>query len=332
MNPPSEASLFPPSSTVPHLPEMKEGVADRFYTLPDYYAIIRRPEPWMVQALHRMMIEHSIGPVSSVMDPACGPGNWLEPFAQLGLRVAGNDLSPSMYEYARDLFANHPSEITQGDARHLHFHTGPFDVAFEASGFTSLLPCDHSLELYFRGMMRHVRPGGLIILNAIVAEHRPPDTFPYTSWQTERLHGGEGIEIQATYDVMARDDKAGRETMRRTITQWIHGERQEDIVDTYPMRFFHVRQFVELAERCGLSFEGLYGERHDDWVPFEESQAENETLFVFRVPGAGCGCGGHHEQSNGHTNGNGHHHNANGNGHTNGHRNGNGHTNGNGRA
>src|SRR5688572_4035434 len=74
------------------------------YDFPQLYDALRGPDPGTLALIRRIFAEEVPGGVHSLMDPACGPGNWLVPFAAPGVRIAGNDLSESMVEQARRAF------------------------------------------------------------------------------------------------------------------------------------------------------------------------------------------------------------------------------------
>lgn len=64
----------------------------------------------------------------SILDVACGNGNYCKFFTQRGLDYTGCDLSENMLEQARE---NNPGfEFIRGDATNLPFEDGEYDVVF----------------------------------------------------------------------------------------------------------------------------------------------------------------------------------------------------------
>ena len=127
--------------------ERPPGPPPDLYDFPEVYAALRAPADDLLVGVRRIIATYAHPPGVSpdrmlrLLDPACGPANWLVPFARDGHHVAGNDLSREMVRGARDTLgrmgASH--EIVRGDMRHLALASGPFDVALEIAGSTGLL-------------------------------------------------------------------------------------------------------------------------------------------------------------------------------------------------
>ncbi|HJP71545.1 MAG TPA: methyltransferase domain-containing protein, partial [Candidatus Limnocylindria bacterium] len=69
-------------------------------------------------------------PAASVLDVGTGRGDMPIAFARAGWRTVGVDANPQVLGVARRLTARNAAiELTEGDARHLPFADGSFDVA-----------------------------------------------------------------------------------------------------------------------------------------------------------------------------------------------------------
>lgn len=189
----------------------------KLYQFPDVYEAISQPSEELVRQVTALIHEHLRGPFASLMDFACGPGNWLVPFARQGVRVAGNDLSAHMVRLARMRLAPYAAEVVQGDMRDLQFASGPFDVAFEIAGTASYLHSAEELAGLLRGVARHVRPEGLVLVTLFFddsALYPPP---PYQSWDSGPVPINGTGSARVTYEVLERISVSRDEMIRRSI-------------------------------------------------------------------------------------------------------------------
>jgi SAM-dependent methyltransferase len=280
----------PPPSTQPDL-----------YDYPEVYAALRAPDPKLLAGVQRLLREHlgdappgtprvkRHGGRRSIMDPACGPANWLEPFARDGWYVAGNDLSPEMVAGARRALArlDVPHEITRGDMRALTFKSGPFDAAFEIAGSTGLLQQPEDLLAHLTTVGRHLRPEGLFLVT-IFFDHRTevddPDR-PRLCHLSEpvpvQLANGAKGQARARYEQIGWNHDLPAARMRRTVTTRGLPGCPAAIVEEYELRAWSESDVLALIDRTNLFdvvlLEGLPEPTVDD------SLGEN-TLVLRRRP------------------------------------------------
>ncbi len=102
----------------------------------------------------------SIEPGMEVLDIATGTGNVAIRAAQLGARVTGLDLTPELFERARERAADAAVEVEwiEGDAEDLPFEDGRFDRVLSTFGI-QFAPRH---EVAAREAVRVTRPGGTI--------------------------------------------------------------------------------------------------------------------------------------------------------------------------
>lgn len=240
------------------------------------------------------------GALPSIMDPACGPANWLEPFARAGHRVAGNDLSPHMVAGARRAVAaiarergERPEEVGEviwGDMRDLRFTTGPFDVAIEIAGTTGLLERPEDLLAHLTTVGEHLRPGGLFLVTVFFdrrAEHGVAGLpLPLLCHDTRllpvHLDGRPQGTARARYELIGWEENPPAMRMRRTVlTRDVPGCPPQ-IVEEYALRIWPEHEVTSLIERTGLyevlSMEGLPEESGPAQDPLGE-----QTLVLRRV-------------------------------------------------
>jgi SAM-dependent methyltransferase len=134
------------------------------------YGIAERGNVLRVEELHRLMqslIASHIGPDLSAMrilDIGCGSGYWLRQLVQWGARpsnLVGVDLLPERILKARELC---PPDVRLecGDASHLNFDDGMFDLALQATVFGSILNPDLH-EALASEIRRVLKPGGRLL-------------------------------------------------------------------------------------------------------------------------------------------------------------------------
>jgi SAM-dependent methyltransferase len=249
----------------------------QFYKHPDLYFALRSPTSHQQGAARDMIRRHLSGKLTSVMDPACGPATWLLPFAQQGLRVAGNDLYPEMVQWAKRVLAGFPAEIREGDMCALDFETGPFDVAFELSGTLGHLLDDATMLAFIRSLARQVRPGGLGLMTLFFDNGLPPLLEPVLSARNGPLEIPGGGVGTITYEILSRDTTRRTDLMRRTIESEGVPSCPPRFQDEYPLRSYSgsdIRQLlaqtpeVELQAVYDLDETGIHEVSLDD--PVEE--------------------------------------------------------------
>ncbi len=266
--------------------------APDLYAYPQVYGAIRAPDPDLLEGVFRLIRLH-LGrePADDseplrVLDPACGPGNWLEPFAVRGHHVAGNDLSVEMVEGARHRLADvaRSFEVVRGDMRTLALSSGPFDVALEIAGSTGILETSEDLDALFDGVARHLRPGGLFLVTVFLDQRgegpsaRLPRTTHESAWLPVRLPNGTCGEARARYEHLGwrADPPAAR--MRRTVEMRDLPGHPREVVEEYTLRAWPREDLLDRIDSRGayeiVETDALGGDEPGDSL--------GESTFVLR--------------------------------------------------
>lgn len=220
------------------------------YLYPDVYAALRTPDAATVRSARAALNAFGDGRLTRIMDPACGPANWLLPFALDDVFVAGNDLSMEMVERARRVLYGRPSEIVQGDMRDLRFSSGPFDAAIELAGTVSQLdPAD--FDAHLQSVARHLRPGGLFLMTLFFEVPREGQASPTVSYQSGAIPLERGGHARVTYEVVAWNPLERREHMRRTVRVDGAPGLPPVLEDAYTLRVWREDEAREHIERIG---------------------------------------------------------------------------------
>jgi len=180
------------------------------YDHPELYAALFAPDPEMWDGVRGWLGRYLDRPGRSILDPACGPGNWLLPFAERGWRVAGNDHNPHMCRYARQILAPFDAEITQGDMQTLAFLSGPFDAAINLDASVGHLADDAQVIRHLRSVRAHLRPGGLYLLGITVLDLPGREERPDALFESDAVAVGGG-SVTVRYTSLWRDPVARQE-------------------------------------------------------------------------------------------------------------------------
>lgn len=222
-----------------------------FYRHPEVYAVLLEPDPDIFADADAWIGRHLDGPARRVLDPACGPGNWLVRFAERGAAVAGNDLEPAMIAAARRRLAGRPAELTVGDMADLDFRTGPFDVAINVHSSVGHLPDDAAVVRHLRAVARHLRPGGIYLLGLVIDDGTALREEPEFLWQcpATRIPGGGMAAVR--YESARRDPAARTERIRlHLLTKGVAG-CPEALREEYDLRTFPAARLREILAEAG---------------------------------------------------------------------------------
>ncbi len=184
------------------------------YDHPELYAALFAPDPEMWDGVRGWLGRYLDRPPRSLLDPACGPGNWLLPFAQRGWRVGGNDRNPAMCRYARQILAPFDAQISQGDMRELAFTASPtflpFDAAINLDASVGHLPTDADVVRHLRSVHAHLRPGGIYLLGITVLDLPRRQDKAEALFESEPMAVGGGT-VTVKYTSLWRDPALRRE-------------------------------------------------------------------------------------------------------------------------
>ena len=97
------------------------------------------------------------------LDVGSGTGQMLPCLLAQAERIVATDLTPEMLKVARKLYRDAPIDFAQGDALHLPFEDGSFDLVV-SSRFLHLFPHDVQ-KLLLSEFVRVTKPGGIVVVD-----------------------------------------------------------------------------------------------------------------------------------------------------------------------
>jgi SAM-dependent methyltransferase len=223
------------------------------YAYPAVYAALVKPERRVIDAV-RGWVRHHLGrDAKAVLDPACGPAKWLEPFAARGVRLAGVDNEPGMVERARHVLVGHDAEIVLGDMRELPLKQGGFDLVLNLYSSVAHLPDLAEVERHLKRVRELMTPDGLFLLGLTVHEAGValiPDESLYQMPAT-KIPGGGSAAVH--YSSAGINPNTGREIINiLLLTRDVPGV-PEMVQDSYELMLFAKAELEALLARTGFS-------------------------------------------------------------------------------
>lgn len=252
------------------------------YDYPELYHVLLAPEQDMMDDLYAWMDRHLEGSCNRVMDPACGPGTALLPFAEDGCFVAGNDLAAGMVATAGKVLGEWPTELRQGDMRHLPFETGPFDVALNLYASIGHLPDDDAVAEHLEAVARNLRKGGLYFLGLTVCDGEA-DTTPLQLFEAEPTPIPSGGMAAVAYESVYRDPPKREERIRVVVlTKGVAGAPPQ-LVEEYTLLTFSAEQLASVIARVpSLELAAAYAMEEDPRAAVELAPGVGDLTLVLR--------------------------------------------------
>ncbi len=255
------------------------------YSYPLIYATLVNPETALVAAVQEWAQQHSGHAPRRVMDPACGPGKWLLPFAVQGSAVAGVDIQPGMVDEAQKLLWRYESEIVLADMRDLPLHSGPFDLALNLYSSVAHLPDFAAVEQHLRRVQQLLEPGGLYFLGLTVQELGVPLEAGEVLLQTPPTPIPGGGVAAVHYESAGIDAATGREIIR--ILLLAHGVPgvPEQSTDEYQLLLFQRDTLLAMLAASGFALIEVRAMRDDGWplVPLPLPAGCGDVTLILRA-------------------------------------------------
>jgi SAM-dependent methyltransferase len=198
-----------------------------------------------------------------VLEIGCGTGRILIPAARAGAEVAGVDISPAMLAICREKLAREPDSVRQrvlllenADMRQLEIGRAFALITLPFRGFQHLLTPEDQLTALAR-INDHLRPDGRLIVDifnpslpALVdetseGEEEPEFVMPDGRRVTRRMRVG-------------AHDRFEQVLLVRQIYHIVHADgREEEMTDSFPMRYLFRYEAEHLLARAGFQLESV---------------------------------------------------------------------------
>lgn len=226
------------------------------------------------------------GPGMRVLDVASGTGNAAIPAAQRGATVTASDLTPELFDAGRERARAAGVELdwVEGDAEHLPFEDGSFDVVMSCIG--AMFAPHH--QAVADELVRVCRPGGTIgllswtpegMLGALFRTMGPFAPPPPAGAQPPPLWGSE-----AHLDELF-GERVSFGTLRRESLDITAFERARDYAAHFKARYGPTIAARKNAEAGGRAddFDAALDAFCDEWNLAESGPARFEKEYLLAV-------------------------------------------------
>ena len=209
----------------------------------------------------------------SLLDVACGTGNYTFIFADRGWKATGIDISDEMFRIAKKKAGRKTNpRFHKMDMRKINLQE-KYDVAAVLFGGFGYLPKTRDVERFFVSVKRHLGPGGLLIFefwqNSAV---HPAATRPsgLQSW----LRIDDGIRVVIRLDTSKYE--AQTNILNGEYEHYVLAMKQGKLVDsfteTHHLKTYAISHIRELLERSKFKVLAFYdadlgGANKDKIVP-----------------------------------------------------------------
>ena len=142
-----------------------------FYQRSEIYAAFFAPSEEIRGSVDRIVRRHLGRKPRRALDPACGPGLWLEHFAAQGAEVAGSDLEESAIGLARKRLPKRGARVEVGDMRRPPDELGAdFDCIINLDNSIGHLADYMDVAEHFASMRTRLSPKGVYLVGLALRE------------------------------------------------------------------------------------------------------------------------------------------------------------------
>lgn len=255
-----------------------------FEAYSQYYDLLYRDKDYAAEVDYiRKLIERERPGSHTLLDFGCGTGRHDFLLSDLGYRVTGVDMSPTMLKIAsaeaskrrESSSSGGPPTFIQGDVRSVRLGER-FDVVISLFHVMSYQATNEDLLAALQTLREHATPGGLVLFDAwygpAVLSERPAirvkrlrsDDSDMTRLAEPTLFPNENL-VDVAYQILIRD--------RAT-------QRTQELRETHRMRYLFVPEVKHMLERVGLRLDRTCEFATDAELGFGTWSA----LFVARSP------------------------------------------------
>jgi SAM-dependent methyltransferase len=207
------------------------------YRYPALYDALKTPDAGDVAVLAQIL-ERFVGAGPwAMLDPACGPGNWLRPFADGRNQLVGNDYCFDMVAWAARELRRKRCKVLHGDMYRLDLAGQRFEVVFEASGVTSIVPDLATLAAWIAQLGSYLKPNGAVVLLFNFTSPLPAQ-LPHLLWRTPWLKMAGGGSARLQYELLEDLSHTGTQRILRTVSTRGMRDVPERLAEDYELRIW----------------------------------------------------------------------------------------------
>ena len=252
-----------------------------FYNLAQYYDLaFLRDADRDIEFFNGCFKRYSKNNVKRILEPACGPGLFLEHVPKYGYNILGYDLNPAMVKFSKERLKNHNissqmADVAIGNMTSAKFEE-KFDAAFICINSIGYLRKDTEIISHFRNIHDSLNDGGLYIIEIsfkcdnIKSEKKIDDT-----WYVKR----DGIDLEVTWAINWYDV----EKRIRHVDFKMRADDNGKIInvdESHDLRLWIYDEFKQFAKSTGFEIVGIYNQNYEE-IPMQSAiTGELGALFV----------------------------------------------------
>jgi SAM-dependent methyltransferase len=254
--------------------------AQHFYDFPRYYdKAFTRDVISDIKFFQKSFQLYSDINVKCVLEPACGPGMFLEALPKFGYITIGYDLNPAMVEYSKERLrkcgiSEMESDAVVGNMKDMKFEI-KYDAAFVCINSLGYLRNDEDIISHFKATGESLKKGGIYIVEIsckcddIKNEKKYDDT-----WYVKE----NGLEIELTWAINWYDTE---NRIRHVDFQMVVEENGQKLVvqEAHELRLWIYDEFKKLAQAGGFELMAVYNQSYDFIPPDTSITGELGALF-----------------------------------------------------
>ena len=269
----------PPPGWLARLP----APMNAFYQRSEIYAAFFSPSDDIRASIDRVVRKHLGRKPRRVLDPACGPGLWLEHFQKSGAEVAGSDLEESAIALAAKRLPKRGARVAVGDMRRPPDELGTdFDCIINLDNSLGHLADYMDVAEHFSSMRVRLAPRGIYIVGLALREDGDSiDTGIVFERGPVDIAGG-GFAALRT-ESLGLQPKTRCERIRQiTITANVK-ETPSVIAEQYDLLTFSMEMLKDiLAAAGGFEILGCYDATDEDLPAKAFRKRAGDVVLVLR--------------------------------------------------
>lgn len=255
---------FKPSILLDEDPINKELKTHNFYNFPKYYDMaFTRDVTNDIRFFQNCFKDFTNLEIKRVLEPACGPGMFLEEFPKFGYYTVGYDLNSSMVEYSKERLkkaglTEKDAKVLVGNMKDLIFEE-KFDAAIICINSLGYLTSSTDIHSHFRAMYNSLNDGGLYIVEiSCMCEDIKNEKKVDDIWNVK----DNGIELELIWKISWYDVPNRIRHVDFRMKGIDHG-REFIVEEPHELRLWFFDEFKMFAETNGFKVVGIYNQKYE---------------------------------------------------------------------
>jgi len=236
----------------------------QFYNFPKYYDMaFTRDVKSDVNFFCKCFKQYSDLEVKRVLEPACGPGMFLEVLPQFGYFALGYDLNEAMVDYSKERLRKCGLTVDQADTIVGNMKDMQFSEKFEAAivciNSLGYLRSDDDIISHFKAMGKSIKKGGIYIveLSCMCDDFNNEKKMDDTWYVNDNK-----IELELTWAINWYDvpNRVRHVDFRMVVNE--NGKRFV-VEEAHELRLWLFSEFKKFAKSGGFEIVGIYNQRYE---------------------------------------------------------------------